>query len=197
MPANWKQTKTQLNQHRSRLSASAAAAAAASLRPHSCARCELRLQLRRQRRQQQQRLRSSLSSQVRESECEWVRCVVVCGGGLCLHACKCLSLCLCLCKTGFCWRIHTLSLALRALSLNFFALSTSPVRSIARCNTCAAVRLQRGVFFFVVAFVHSLSVSRFAAGFYRATSMSMAMAMAIVVFAVLITNAKLYHRSCQ
>lgn len=96
---------------------------------------------------------------------------------------------------------HTHSLSPCALSLSqFFALSTSPVRSIARCNTCAAVRLQRGVFFFVVAFVafvHSLSVSRFAAGFYRATSMSMAMAMAIVVFAVLITNAKLYHRSCQ
>lgn len=53
----------------------------------------------------------------------------------------------------------------------------------------------RLVFLAFAAFVHSLSVSRFAAGFYRA--MSMSMAMAIVVFAVLITNAKLYHRSCQ
>lgn len=51
----------------------------------------------------------------------------------------------------------------------------------------------RLVFVAFSAFVHSLSVSRFASGFYRAMSMSMA----IVVFAVLITNAKLYHRSCQ
>lgn len=51
----------------------------------------------------------------------------------------------------------------------------------------------RLVFVAFAAFVRSLSVSRFAAGFYRA----MSMAMAIVVFAVLITNAKLYHRSCQ
>lgn len=131
MPANWKQTKTQLNQHRSRLSASAAAAAAASLRPHSYARCELRLQLR--RRQRQQRLRSSLSSQVRESECEWVRCVVVCGGGLCLHACKCLSLC----KTGF------YSLSPCALSLSIFCslyLSCLFDRSLQhlRCSSPAA-----------------------------------------------------------
>lgn len=48
---------------------------------------------------------------------------------------------------------HTHSLSPCALSLSqFFALSTSPVRSIARCNTCAAVRLQRGVFFFCSCF---------------------------------------------
>lgn len=92
---------------------------------------------------------------------------------------------------------HTLSRPARSLSLNF-SLSL-PLLSVRSLVATLALQFACSVvcFFFVVAFVHSLSVSRFAAGFYRATSMSMAMAMAIVVFAVLITNAKLYHRSCQ
>lgn len=94
-----------------------------------------------------------------------------------------------------------LSLALRALSLNFLlSLPLLPVRSLVATLALQFACSVVCYFFFVVAFVafvHSLSVSRFAAGFYRATSTSMAMATAIVVFAVLITNAKLYHRSCQ
>lgn len=133
------------------------------------------------------------------SECVVLLFVVV------VYACMRASACPCACacaKPAFTHTAYTLSLALRALSLSIFRslyLSCPFDRSLQhlRCSSPAAWCV---FFFFVVAFVafvHSLSVSRFAAGFYRATSMSMAMAMAIVVFAVLITNAKLYHRSCQ